>query len=186
MLVHGNLDLNGTWTLAFSEAAPEDLRHPAMWGRLQLPARVPAPIHEVLAEAGVLQDVNVGLNALAARWVEDEYWVYRRTFTAPDGIEGSRLWLTFAKLELEAIVYLNGEEVGRHTTAHRPARLEVTGKVVPGENLHLAVIGFEDDGLGILGEEAARGREYLESEAGHPVLYALLARDRTSSMLPAI
>jgi beta-mannosidase len=41
----------------------------------------------------------------------------------------------FEGLDLNAVVFLNGVEVGRHGNAHRPCRIEVTGKLQPGENV---------------------------------------------------
>ena len=86
-------------------------------------------------DAGVLDEVNIGLNSLKARWVEEVYWIYRHTFTAPADSAAQPAWLSFARLELDAVVWLNGEEVGRHANANRPARFAVTGKLRAGENL---------------------------------------------------
>ena len=135
----GALSLNGIWDLTFAEGPP--LLHPDHYlgphvrGRRLLPARVPAPIHQVLLEAGLIEDPNIGLNSLRARWVEEQFWVYRYTFQAPDGARAQRARLVFERLELDAVVMLNGEVVGTHANAFRPARFDVTGKLRPGQNL---------------------------------------------------
>jgi len=135
----GSLSLNGTWQLTYAEGAPilppGYLTKPTVVGRRMLAAQVPAPIHRVLMKAGLLEDPNIGLNSLRARWVEEMHWIYRHTFIAPTEAASQRAWLVFERLEFEATVWLNGEQVGTHATAFRPARFEVTGKLRAGENL---------------------------------------------------
>lgn len=135
----GTLSLNGTWGLTWAEGSPLVPPHHycarELEGHRLLTARVPAPIHQVLIEQGLLDDPNLGLNSLQARWVEQAYWVYRHRFTAPAEAAEQKAWLVFERLELCATVWLNGEEIGRHANAHRPARFEVSGKLREGENL---------------------------------------------------
>ncbi len=135
----GTLSLNGTWGLTWAEGTglmpPEHYMGTGLRGRKLMPAAVPAPIHQVLQDAGLIEDPNLGLNSLKARWVEEQYWIYRHTFTAPPAAAGQHAWLSFERLELDAIVLLNGQEVGRHCNAHRPARFNVTGRLRPRENL---------------------------------------------------
>jgi beta-mannosidase len=135
----GSLCLNGIWQLGYAEDSarmtPGHYTARETSGRRFWPAPVPAPIHQVLTNIGMLGDVNVGINTLTARWVEEQFWVYRRTLTVPDAATRERAWLDFAHLELEAVIWLNGEEIGRHANAHRPARFEVTGKLQAGDNL---------------------------------------------------
>jgi beta-galactosidase/beta-glucuronidase len=85
--------------------------------------------------AGVIGDPVLGTNCLHARWVEEVFWVYRRTITAPPLAPGERAYLRFERLELSAVVRLNGEEVGRHADAFLPACFDVTEKLSAGENL---------------------------------------------------
>jgi len=135
----GSLLLNGTWGLTYAEGLllmpPDHYTGVVLYGRELMPATVPAPIHQVLQEAGVIDDPHIGLNSLKARWVEEMFWVYRHTFSVPAEAVDQYAWLTFEKLELDAIVSLNGLEVGRHANANRPACFNVTGKVRAGENL---------------------------------------------------
>jgi beta-mannosidase len=134
----GAIKLNGTWGLTYAEGLP--LNNPAHYtapglrGRRLMPARVPAPIHQVLMEAGQLDDPNLGMNSLKARWVEEQFWIYRHTFTAPAEACTGAAWLVFDRLEFEAEVWLNGEPVGTHANAHRLARFNVTGKLREGDN----------------------------------------------------
>lgn len=71
------LDLNGTWQLAWSD----DLRGHA--GHMErdnpdgcfcIDAQVPGEVHLDLKRAGLIGDVHLGLNALQARWVEENRW----------------------------------------------------------------------------------------------------------------
>ncbi|MHB9132151.1 MAG: beta-mannosidase [Armatimonadota bacterium] len=135
----GTISLNGTWGLTWAEGShlmvPHHYWGTELRGRTLLPAAVPGPIHQVLMDAGLLEDPNLGMNSLKARWVEEMFWIYRHTFTAPAEAAEQTAWLVFDKLEYDAVILLNGEEVGRHANAHRPARINVTGKVRAGENL---------------------------------------------------
>jgi beta-mannosidase len=114
---------------------PDHLMGTQLRARKLLAVRVPAPIHQVLQEAGIIDDPNYGLNSLRARWVEEQYWIYRHTFEAPEAATRVAPWLVFEQVEMVATVWLNGEELGEHANVHRPARFEVTGRLRPGENL---------------------------------------------------
>ncbi len=140
----GTLSLNGTWSLYHAEGAhrivPGHFTAETLQGCRPLAAAVPAPIHQVLLDAEVLDDLNIGLNSLKARWVEESFWIYRHAFTAPDTALAGPAWLTFARLELNATIYLNGAEIGTHANAHRPATFDLTGKLRAGGNLLVVVI----------------------------------------------
>ena len=140
------ISLNGVWQLRWSDGA----RGGAI-GRLLIEepelkrvfeAQVPGSVHLDLMRAGLLDDPNEGLNVLKARWVEEFVWHYRRTFTAPALQPGERAYLTFDCLDLAAVIYLNGQEVGCHANAFYPCRIDVTGSLRAGENsLALALEG---------------------------------------------
>src|SRR3954469_14780014 len=74
------------------------------------PAAVPGEVHLDLIAAGVLADPYVGTNELAARWVEECLWAYRRGVWGAAGAvgKGARAWLVFEGLDLIATIYLNG------------------------------------------------------------------------------
>lgn len=103
--------------------------------RTFIDANVPGQVHLDLMRHGIIEDPRVGLNALKARWVEEQYWVYRRTFTpSAEALQARRVWLVFDGLDLVADIHLNGVHVGSHDNAFRPCRLDVTGLLRPGEN----------------------------------------------------
>jgi len=133
------LSLKGIWQLTYAEGA---MLHPQSYflgTKLDtaciLDAPVPAPIHEVLMQAGWLDDVNIGMNSLKARWVEEMFWIYRKEFEVPAASARQNCRLVFERLEFAAVVFLNGEEIGRHANAHRPAIFDITGKLTTGKNL---------------------------------------------------
>ena len=77
------LSLNGDWSLAWHDDFPQFLTAESAPLRAQLTAHVPEPIHATLMRHGLLDDPRVGLNSLKARWVEEQFWVYRKRFTSP-------------------------------------------------------------------------------------------------------
>ena len=84
--------------------------------------------------AQLIEDYNLRLNARSARWVEEQVWVYRTDIIAPEEAVSNYAWLVFDGLDLDAVIYLNGEEIGRHWNAFTPARFAVSGKVRAGKN----------------------------------------------------
>ncbi len=100
-------------------------------------AAVPGEIHLDLMKAGIIAEPANGMNVLAARWVEEMIWSYRREFTVPREAmkPGARAWLVFETLDLVADIVLNGKEVGKHRNFFYPCRVEVTGALRAGANV---------------------------------------------------
>jgi beta-mannosidase len=131
------LDLNGTWKARgfdFQHGSPEGYLGPGANERVFIDARVPGDIHLDLQNVGLVGDPNIGLEAQNQRWVEEQIWVYRRTFAAPAEALAKRAWLVFDALDLAADVYLNGEKIGSHANVFLPCRIDVSGKLKDGEN----------------------------------------------------
>ncbi|OPZ24538.1 MAG: Exo-beta-D-glucosaminidase precursor [Lentisphaerae bacterium ADurb.BinA184] len=153
-----SLPLNGTWKVRWTDGqrgrtqyAERDHTDPVRY----LDAEVPGEIHLDLMRAGLIGDPRVGVNCLAARWVEECIWSYRREFEAPAAaLKAKRVWLDFRGLDLVATVVLNGQEVGRHHNSFYPCRLEVTGKLRAGRNV-LAV--HVEGGLFDVSDKPAEG-----------------------------
>lgn len=97
-------------------------------------AAVPGNVHLDLERAGIIADCNHGTNAQSARWVEEQIWVYRRNFEAPDDALNAPAWLVFEGLDLNAIIYLNGQEIARHCNSFTPCRIDINAKLRPGSN----------------------------------------------------
>jgi len=153
------INLNGEWQLTWFDGQRGDTAarviaaDDAQLGHA-LSAQVPGEIHLDLIRAGLLAEPTVGLNCLHARWVEESQWLYRRTFDAPALAASQRAFLTFAGLDLAAVIYLNGQEIGRHHNAFYPCRIEVTDRLAAGRNTLVVVV---EAGLFYVGDRPATG-----------------------------
>jgi len=158
--MRGKITLDGEWLIKGTDGrrgSPESYCAATIDERTFTAAQVPGEIHLDLMRAGIIDDPRIGTNALRARWVEEQYWIYRRVFYAPDeAVSAPAAWLVFEGLDLDADIYLNGELVGSHHNAFCPCRLNVTERLLPGANM-LAVL--LDAGLHGVGERSAS--EYL-------------------------
>ncbi len=138
------IDLNGAWLLRWTDGNRGDRLQRALGSHADtlpaIPAQVPGEVHLDLMRAGLLGEPGVDLNALAARWVEETIWYYRRTFTAPALQPGEKAELYFGGLDLAAVIYLNGQEVGKHSNSFYPCRIDVTGVLRAGENTVVVMI----------------------------------------------
>lgn len=152
------LDLNGVWQLRWT-----DFQRGGLTARLLKPdadlaraltAVVPGEVHLDLMRAGLIEEPTAGLNALSARWVEETAWQYRRVFRAPRLAEGACAWLVFERLELAAKIFLNGREIGTHANAFHPCRIEVSGALLPGDNVLVVEI---EAGLYAVAEKPVHG-----------------------------
>jgi beta-mannosidase len=138
------ISLNGTWQLRWNDGQRGGFvnrvlgPNPDTVGMLA--ATVPGEIHLDLMAAGLLEEPATGLNCLAARWVEETQWYYRRTFDAPALAPGERAFLVFNTLDLAATVYLNDKEAGHHANAFYPCVLDVTDLLVADENVLVVAI----------------------------------------------
>ena len=138
------IDLNGTWKLRWDDGQrgdrlPRLLRPDADLSRAW-DAVVPGAVHLDLCKAGVLSEPTLGLNVLAARWVEETLWHYRRTFKVPKLAADERAWLVLEGLDLAASIYLNGHAVAQHENAFYPCQVDVTEHLVAGENILIVAI----------------------------------------------
>lgn len=133
------LSLDGSWDLHWYDGQ-RGTKPEFVIGKQPDPARrisgeVPGEVHLDLLRAGMIEEPANGLHHLACRWVEESHWLYRRTFTVTPELLQGRTWLHCAGLDLIAVIYLNGQEIGRHGNVFRPCRIEVTGKLCAGENI---------------------------------------------------
>jgi beta-mannosidase len=161
------LDLSGTWRIRWTDGqrgranyAERDTVDEARY----IDAQVPGEVHLDVQRAGWIEDPYVGTNVLSARWVEEMIWSYRREFQAPpEALAGGRSWLVFERLDLAAVVVLNGVEIARHANSFYPCRVEVTGKLRSGVN----VLAVHCDG-GLFHVSEKPGQAYC-SQGDHPL-----------------
>ena len=156
------LNLNGTWQLTYAEGRPRTLAQQfladAVPGREFMTTDVPEPLHAALERAGLIEEPEVGMNTLSCRWVEECAWVYRRRFEFPKPVDGRRSYLRFACLDMDTTVYLNGDRVGSHQNAHRPACFDVTDSLRAGSNLIVVVVDSGRDRIANLPRDTTRNR----------------------------
>ncbi|MBU4201301.1 MAG: hypothetical protein KKE37_08140 [Verrucomicrobia bacterium] len=132
------INLNGTWRVRWTDGQrgrTEYANREETDEARYIDARVPGEIHLDVWKQGWIKDPYIDTNCLAARWVEECIWSYRRFFNVPRAACKGRSWLHFEGLDLVATIVLNGQEIGKHKNSFHPCRIEVTGKLKPGRNL---------------------------------------------------
>lgn len=128
-------------------------------------ACVPGEVHLDLMKAGMIESPYKGLGVLHCRWVEECIWFYRREFDLPE-LSGSRFaQLVFEGLDYAAIIYLNGEEIGRHENAFYPCTIDVSGMLKPSGNILIVQI---ESGLFTVSEKPIR--EYFTATMSMDIL----------------
>ncbi len=152
-----SLSLDGMWDLRWHDGFRGG--SPKMFERggdpkRAIPAQVPGEVHLDLLRAGLIADPYTGTGVLACRWVEECRWTYRRQFSTSESALEERAWLIFEGLDLDAVIILNGIEIGQHHNSFRPCRIEVTGKLKANDNLLVVHI---DAGLFGVADKPAAG-----------------------------
>ncbi|MCM2294069.1 glycoside hydrolase family 2 protein [Allorhizobium sp. BGMRC 0089] len=69
---------------------------------------------------------------------EKSYWqafTYQKTLTADPAFDGKEVSLVFDGAMADSVVYLNGQEIGRHPDGYTPFEVRLTGLLTPGDNL---------------------------------------------------
>ncbi len=132
------IDLNGEWKARWTDGQrgrAEYAERESTDSARYIPAQVPGEIHLDIMKQGWIDDPCAGTNCLAARWVEECIWSYRRFFDVPESATKGAAWLCFQQHDHIATIVLNGEKIGEHCNYFYPCRLDVTGKLKPGRNL---------------------------------------------------
>ena len=125
-----------------------------------LPAVVPGTVLTTLIERGVYPDPEYGLNNLAIpeSLNKQDYW-YRAEIKSPETIRGDRWTLTFQGINYKAMVWLNGQRLGKITGAFIRGVFDVTGvwKKSPGDVNIVAVQVSPPPHPGIPQEQSIKG-----------------------------
>ena len=102
-----------------------------------LPVQVPGDVTRALIEAGRIPDPFIDRNEDEVRWMEEREWWFRAHFKNPSDLnpKEERLLLAFEGLDTYAVLYLNGNLLGRHQNMFSEAVFDVTNKLKPGDNL---------------------------------------------------
>lgn len=135
-------NLNGLWQYAVRSSAE---KQPEQWdGEILVPFAVESML------SGVRRAVTP----------EQRLW-YRRTFSTPPREKEGRLLLHFGAVDWECHVWVNGQEVGRHTGGYDPFTFDITDAVTKsrGQNeLVVAVMDPTDTG------SQPRGKQVLKPQ----------------------
>ena len=103
------------------------------------PGRVPGSTLEDAWRAGEVPNPYVDRNSLAAEWIPERTWVYRRRVSA-DRAAGERAVLRFEGLDPGGSVFLDGDEIARHDGMFLPLEVDVGDRLTPGVEHRLAVV----------------------------------------------
>ena len=88
-------------------------------------ARVPGSAIDDAWRAGEIPNPYVDRGSLAAEWVPERTWVYRRSFSVPDdGL--ARSALRFEGIDPGGTVFLDRAEIARHSGMFLPLEVELT------------------------------------------------------------
>jgi beta-mannosidase len=133
----GELSLHGEWLATWADGLHGKARHASF--SIEDPARYihfrfPGSIQANLYEMGIIEDPRVGINSLKARWVEEHFWILRKTFNVPPEAVEQSPTLYFEVLDGVAQVLVNNIKVGEHSNSHRPAFFDLSLALRPGEN----------------------------------------------------
>src|SRR5215212_1236988 len=116
----GWINLNGSWDYGIR---PRDAATPdAFDGKILVP----------FAAESYLSGVQRAVGDAQRLW-------YRRTFDAPALPRGQRLLLHFGAVDWEAVVSINGREIGTHRGGYTPFTFDITGELRPGAAQELRV-----------------------------------------------
>ena len=80
------------------------------------------------------------LNSKLSEWVPARTWVYRKPFFVPKKFQEKRVELVFEGIDYEALIFLNGEQIGSHEGMYIPWKKEVGSRLKYGEENLLAVV----------------------------------------------
>ncbi len=106
------------------------------YSRLEwLPARVPGHVHLDLVRNGVIGDPFRQRGELGVQWVDEARWSYRRVIRGDAlGTSARHQVLRFEGLDTLCTVSLRGEVVAKHENMHCPLEVDITGKLLAGDN----------------------------------------------------
>ena len=135
-------NLNGLWDYAITPSTADS--RPAAWeGQILVPFAIESAL------SGVKKAVQ-----------PDQTLWYRRTFTAPENLDGQRLLLHFNAVDWECAVFVNGTFCGRHQGGYDPFYFDITGALVPQGDQELVVAVWDPSDKGY----QPRGKQILEPQ----------------------
>ena len=134
------ISLNGQWLLKYFDYGSGERfgLHTEQSTESWLRAQVPGDIHLDLMTAGKISDPFYGTESDHCLWMEEKDWWYRTQFSGSDMIttsgEQHQIFLLFHGLDTFAKIYLNGELIATHRNMFVPLKVDITERIVSGEN----------------------------------------------------
>lgn len=101
-------------------------------------ARVPGSLLDDAWQTGEIPNPYLDRNSLAAEWIPQRTWLYRRTFDVPEGA-ASHVSLRLGGIDPGGVLFLDGEEVARHEGMFEPPVVDLSQRLRPGERHTLIV-----------------------------------------------
>ena len=101
--------------------------------------RVPGSTLDDAWRAGEVPNPYVDRNSLAAEWVPQRTWLYRRRFTVPQGAPPSAS-MRFDGIDPGGTVFLDGDEVARHEGMFVPLEIDLGDALEGGTDHDLVVV----------------------------------------------
>ena len=161
------IDLCGKWIL---KGRREGVLSDPM---IELPATVPGTAQLELSEAGILpKNLYMGMNITETERFEDYEWWYERSFDVSE-IE-KRAFLVFRGVDCIAEYYLNGERIGESDNAFIPYEIDVSEKLVVGENrltVHILspMVAMHKESCDLFALDLARRRTQIYTTIRRPI-----------------
>jgi beta-mannosidase len=97
-------------------------------------AVVPGNVQMDLVRDGVLPDLYFGQNFYSAVWVENEDFMYRTSFEAPDLKGGKHAYLEFDGLDNFSTIWVNGQKIAKTHNMFKTYSFDVTQYLKVGDN----------------------------------------------------
>ncbi len=103
--------------------------------------QMPAQVHDILLDHGMISDPRIGKNAADCTWVSEKDWAYACRFPSPHHHDGP-LFLCFDGLDTLATAYLNGQPVGTFDNMYRRYSVDIRDKLSRTDDSNVLVIVF--------------------------------------------
>lgn len=106
------------------------------------PGRVPGSVTDDMFRCGEIPDPYFEKNSLAAEWIPERTWIYRKEFVPEESLfmENGQVHLCFKGVDYDAYFYCNDVYLGEHHSMYTPVEFDVTGLVRAGEKNLVSVV----------------------------------------------
>lgn len=99
-----------------------------------LSATVPGHVHLDLMEHGLIPNPHERMHEIGAQWIDQTDWSYRCKFEWEPQENLPNRVLVFEGLDTICTIFLNGEKITEHDNMFVPLEVDVTNKLVDGDN----------------------------------------------------